>query len=45
MLTGKYDVHYIIFKLSYSVARERIGNESSSEEMSALAIKNDTNPS
>ena len=23
MLTGKYDVHYVIFKLSYPVARER----------------------
>ena len=23
MLTGKYDVHYVIFKLSYLVARER----------------------
>ena len=23
MLTAKYDVHYVIFKLSYPVARER----------------------
>ena len=23
MLTGKYDIYYIIFKLSYPVARER----------------------
>ena len=23
MLTGKYDVHYVIFELSYPVARER----------------------
>ena len=23
MLTGKYDIHYVIFKLSYPVARER----------------------
>ena len=36
MLTSKYDVHYIIFKLSYPVARERIGNKSSSKEMSIL---------
>ena len=30
----KYDVHYVIFKLSYPVARERIENVGSSKEMS-----------